>query len=166
MEDQNNRSLTSIWSLPLLCAGLGLIAICVLVPAAEANKRLTADRDKLKRDMTYVESQLSANQEFLSMAGSDPELSERLAQRQFRQIRQGTSVLPLKGIDQTTATSPFEMISVTPPPPVAEYHPLTGILGDICGDMRSQMYAVGLGMFMVATALVLGVSGKGMMNDE
>ncbi len=158
MEDQNNRSLTSIWSLPMLCAGLGLIAICVLVPAAETNKRLTADRDKLNRDLTYTESQVSANQEFLSMAGTDPEIAERLAHRQFRQIRQGTSVLELKGVDHKTQTSPFEMVSVPPPPPVEEYHPLTGVLGDICGDPRRQMYAVGLGMFMAAMALVLGVS--------
>jgi hypothetical protein len=166
MDDQSNRSLTSIWSLPMLCAGLGLIAICVLVPAAETNKRLTADRDKLKRDLTYTESQVSANQEFLSVAGTDPEISERLAQRQFRQIRQGTSVMELKGLNQKIEASPFEMISVPPPPPTEEYHPLTGILGDICGDAHRQMYTVGLGMFMAATALVLGASGKETMKDE
>ena len=124
----------AIWSLPTLCLGLGLIAVCVLVPAAEANKRLTADRDKLNRDLSYVESQLSANQEFLSSVGTDPEIAERLAQRQFRQIRHGTSVLELKGVDQKTASSPFAMISVPPPAAVNEYHPLQGFLGDICGN--------------------------------
>jgi len=160
MEDPNNRSLTSIWSLPMLCLGLGLIAVCVLVPAAEANKRLTADRDQLNRDLSYVEAQVSVNQEFLSVAGSDPEIAERLAQRQFRQIRQGTSVLELKGMDEKASSSPFQMISVPPPPAANEYQPLTGILGDICGDTRRQLYAVALGMFLVATALVLGVSGR------
>ena len=160
MEDQNTRSLNSIWSLPLLCLGLGMIAVCVLVPAAEANKRLTADRDKLKCDLSHVESQVSANQEFLSIAGSDPEIAERLAQRQLKQIRQGTTVLELKGLDQKSEASPFQMISVPPPLPVAAFRPLDGILGEICGDSRRQLYAVGLGMFMVATALVLGVSGK------
>jgi hypothetical protein len=164
MEDQEKNSLTSLWSLPVLCIGLGLIAVCVLVPAAEANKRLVADRDKLKRDLTQVEQQVSANQEFLAMAGNDPELAERLAQRQFRQIRQGTSVLQLKGVDQKTVASPFQMITVPPLPPVNEYQPPTGILGDICGDTHRQLYAVGAGMFLVAMALVLGVSGKG--NDE
>ena len=147
----------------MLCLGLGLIAICVLVPAAEANKRLTADRDKLNRDLSYVESQLSANQEFLNSAGSDPEIAERLAQRQFRQIRHGTSVLELKGLERKTASSPFAMISVPPPPAVNEYHPLQGYLGDICGSTHRQLYAVGLGMFLVAMSLVLGVSGE---NDE
>ncbi len=158
MDDPAPRSLTSLWSLPMLCLGLGLIAISVLVPAAEANKRLTADRDNLSRDLTFVESQISANQEFLTLAGNDPELSERLAQRQFRQIRQGTSVLQLKGVDHDTTASPFQIISVPPPPPVNEYQPLTGVLGDICSDTHRQLYAVGLGMFMVAGALVMGVS--------
>jgi hypothetical protein len=163
MEDQNAHSISSLWSLPLLCIGLGLIAVCVLVPAAEANKRLTADRDKLNRDLSYVESQLLANQEFLKIAGNDPEVAERLAQRQFRQIRQGTSVLELKGVDQSSGRSPFQMISVPPPPPVNEYQPLTGYLADICGDTRRQLYSVAMGMFLVAMALVLGVSGG---NDE
>jgi hypothetical protein len=149
----------SIWSLPLLCLGLGIIAICVLVPAAEANKRLTADRDKLARDLAYVESQVSANQEFLDEAGTDPEIAERLAQRQFRQIRQGTRVLELKGVSNGTQTSPFAMISVPPPPPVNEYRPLTGMLGTLCGDTRKQLYSVGVGMFMVAVSLVMGSSG-------
>ena len=161
MDDPNNRFLNSLWSLPLLCLGLGIIAVCVLVPAAEANKRLTADRDKLKRDLTYVESQVSANQEFLSIAGSDPEIAERLAQRQLKQIREGTSVLELKGLDQKTEASPFEMISVPPPPAVVDYRPLDGMLGEICNDTRRQLYAVGLGMFMVATALVLSGASSG-----
>src|SRR5271170_6978990 len=110
MDDK--KSLSSLWSLPMLCMGLGLIAICVLVPAAEANKRLTADRDKLSRDLSFVESQVSANQIFLDEVNTDPEIAERLAQRQCRQIRQGTSVLELKGISQEKSASPFEMVSV------------------------------------------------------
>jgi hypothetical protein len=163
MEDAEKRSHTSIWSLPLLCLGLCLIAVCVLVPAKEANRRLTADRDKLKRDLSYVESQLSANQEFLSIAGSDPEVSERLAQRQFREIRQGTRVLQLDGVAQKPDSSPFQMVSVTAPPPVAGYHPPRGVLGDICQDARRQLYAIGVGMFVVALALVIGVSSPGPM---
>jgi len=160
MEDPKKQSSDSIWSLPLLCLGLGIIATCVLVPAAEANKRLTADRDKLNRDLAYVESQVSVNQQFLDEVGTDPEIAERLAQRQFRQIRQGTSVLELKGVSKPAAASPFAMISVPPPPSVNEYRPLSGFLGDICGDTRKQMYSVGLGMFMVAAALVLGASAQ------
>ena len=153
------RSLSSLWSLPLLCIGLGIISVCVLVPQAEANKRLRADRDKLNRDLTYVESQVSTNQEFLQVANTDPGVAERLAQRQMRQIRQGTSVLELKGLSSQKVLSPYQMISVPPPPPVAEYRPVDGLLGEVCRDSHRQLFAVGIGMFMVATALVLGVSG-------
>jgi hypothetical protein len=156
--DAKTRS--SIFSLPLLALGLGIIAVCVLVPAADANKRLTADRDKLQRDLTQIESQISANQEFLASAKTDPEIAERLAQRQLKQIRTGTTVLELSGITQKVESSPFEMVSVPPAPPINAYQPLQGILGDICRDTREQMYAVGLGMFMVATALVLGAAAS------
>jgi hypothetical protein len=93
-------------------------------------------------------------------------VAERLAQRQLRQIRQGTSVLELKGVDEKATASPFQMITVPPPPPVNEYQPLQGFLGDVCADARRQMYSVALGMFLVAVSLVLGVSGKETMNDE
>ena len=166
MEDAGKPSSDSIWSLPMLCLGLGIIAICILVPAAEANKRLTADRDKLSRDLTYVESQVSANQEFLAEFAGDPGIAERLAQRQFRQIRQGTRVLELKGVSLGNQRSPFEMISVPAPPPVNEYQPLTGLLGDVCGSTRKQMYSVGIGLFMVAASLVLGASARAETDGE
>jgi hypothetical protein len=152
------KSRSSIYSLPLLCLGLGAVAICVLVPAADSNKRLTADRDKLQRDLTQIEAQVTANQEFLANAKTDPEIAERLAQRQLKQIRAGTTVLELKGLDQKVGSSPFEMVSVPPQRPIQPYRPLGGVLGEICRDARQQMYAVGMGMFMIATALVLGAS--------
>jgi hypothetical protein len=149
------RSLNSLWSLPLLCLGLGIIAICILVPAAEVNKRLTADRDKLNRDLATVESQVAANQAFLDEVGTDPEIAERLAQRQLRQIRSGTRVLELKSPAKNSNASVAEMISVPAPPPVNAYQPLTGYLGDICGNSRKQIYAVAIGLLMVAVSLVL-----------
>ncbi len=156
MEDSTNK--TPLWSIPMLCLGLGLLAICILVPQAEANKKLTFDRDQLKRDLTQVESQLSVNAEFLADVKNDPELAERLAQRQMRQIRAGTEVLDLQGVAKQDSTSPFQMLSVEPPPPAVPYRPLPGLLGDLCGDTHHQLYAIGLGLFMVAGALVLGVS--------
>jgi hypothetical protein len=58
------------------------------------------------------------------------------------------------------------MLSVAPPPPAARYRPLTGPLGGICRDTHRQLYAIGLGMFMVAGALVLGVSGTDSENSN
>jgi hypothetical protein len=165
MEDTPEKS-SSLWSLPLLCLGLGILAIVILIPQAEANKKLTADRDQLKADLAQVESQLSVNQEFLADVNTDPELAERLAQRQMRQIRAGTTVLDLKGIDNPQNVSPFQMISIPHSEPVIPYHPLTGLLGDICRDAHQQLYAIGIGMFMIACALVLGVSSEPKSNSN
>ncbi len=151
---------TSLWSLPLLCLGLGILAVCVLVPQAEGNKKLTADRDALKRDLTQVQAQLAVNQEFLAVVKTDPELAERLAQRQMRRIRVGTEVLDLKGVEKRDGISAFQMLKVAAPPPAVPYRPLHGVLGEICRDTHRQLYAIGLGMFMIASALVLGVSGN------
>jgi hypothetical protein len=156
MEDTQSGS--SLWSLPLLCLGLGILAVCVLIPAAEGNKKLTADRDQLKSDLTQVDAQLAVNEAFLSDVKSDPELAERLAQRQMRQIRVGTELLGLKNVDSPQSVSPFDILSVAPPAPVKRYRQLTGPLGVICVSMQRQLYAIGLGLFMVAGALVLGVS--------
>src|SRR4051794_2377266 len=90
------NSHSSAWSIPLMCLGLGVIAACVLVPQAEGNRKLAAECDKLQRDLTYVQTQLSVNQEFLRSVGGNAGLAERLAQRQMKVIRQGTSVLQLR----------------------------------------------------------------------
>jgi hypothetical protein len=80
--------------------------------------------------------------------------------RQLKQIRTGTTVLELKGMDRKVESSPFEMVTVPAAAPNAPYHPLDGLLGEICRDSRQQMYAVGLGMFTIATALVLGAAAN------
>src|SRR3954468_16759531 len=100
MEDRARpqpRTWSSVWSIPLMCLGLGVIAACVLVPQAEANKRLVAERDKLKRDLAYVDTQISVNDEFLKDVAGNAGVAERLAQRQMKVIREGTSILGLRG---------------------------------------------------------------------
>src|SRR3954463_8683592 len=74
------RTWSSAWSIPLMCLGLGVIAACMLVPQAEANKRLVAERDKLKRDLAYVDTQISVNDEFLKDVAGNAGVAERLAQ--------------------------------------------------------------------------------------
>jgi hypothetical protein len=146
-----------------MCLGLGVIAACVLVPQAEANKKLAAERDKLKRDLAYVDTQISVNDEFLKNVGGDAGLAERLAQRQMKVIREGSSVLELRGrraASRREEMSPFMLVSVAPPPAPAPYTPPVGILGSLCRDARYQLYVSGLGMLMVATGLVLGASAS------
>jgi hypothetical protein len=154
------RTWSSLWSIPMMCLGLGIIAACVLVPQAEANKKLTAERDKLKRDLAYVDAQLSVNDEFLKNVGGDAGLAERLAQRQMKVIREGTSVLELKNRTKRQDMSPFTLVSIAPPPAPAPYRVPTGVLGSLCQDARYQLYVSGLGMLMVAAGLVLGSSSK------
>jgi hypothetical protein len=158
--DPNPAQKSSLWPIPLMCVGMCLVAACVLLPQSEANKKLLAERAKLQRDLSYVQMQLSVNQEFLNRVGGDAGLAERLAQRQMQEIRQGSSVLELKGRREHPEISPFQLLSITPPPAPAAYVPPTGLVGQLCRSARKQLYATGLGMFLVAVGLVLGNSTK------
>ncbi len=152
---------SSLWSIPLLCAGLSIIAVCVLVPQMELNRRLMAERNKLQADLDYTQRQLAMNDEFLKHVGADSGLAERLAQRQMKMIRQGTSVLELPGQSAGQEMSPFLLVSVGPPPGDVEYPGPRGVLGGVCATPRRQLYFSGLGMLMAAAGLVLGVgSGR------
>jgi hypothetical protein len=143
-----------------MCLGMGIVAACVLLPQSEANKKLAAERAKLQHDLSFVQTQLSVNQEFLNRVGQDPGLAERLAQRQMQEIRQGSSVLELKGRREHPEISPFQLLSIAPSPAPPPYYPPTGLVGRLCGSDRGQLYATGLGMFLVAAGLVLGTSAE------
>jgi hypothetical protein len=160
MDDQNIRTKSSLWPIPLMCLGICMVAACVLLPQFEANRKLEAERAKLQRDLSYVQMQLSVNEEFLKRVGGDAGLAERLAQRQMREIRQGSSVLELRGRRERFEVSPFQLLSITPPPSPAPYRAPTGIVGALCSSAQNQLYATGVGMFLVAVGLVLGTSSK------
>jgi hypothetical protein len=157
---QNPAPKSSTWPIPLMCVGMCIVAACVLLPQSEANKKLAAERAKLQRDLSYVQMQLSVNEEFLNRVGGDTGLAERLAQRQMQEIRQGSSVLELKGRRERLEVSPFQLLSITPPPTPAPYRPPTGIVGQLCRSARNQLYATGVGMFLIAVGLVMGTSAK------
>jgi hypothetical protein len=90
------------WTFALLCAGVALVACTVLIPAADANRRLAYEREKLKLDLDSVRKQVATNDDFLKRVADDPNLAERLAQRQMKIIRQGTRVLELKHQNRQT----------------------------------------------------------------
>jgi hypothetical protein len=154
------KNLSPAYSLPLLCIGLGIIAVCVIVPQAEANKKLAADREQLQRDLAYVDQQVAVNQEFIDRFGSDPDLTERLAQRQMKQIRTGTTILNFTPAKAARVRSMADMLRVARPDPVPAYVPPSGLLGTICADDRRQLYVVGMGLFLVAVTLVIGGAGN------
>lgn len=139
--------------------GIGLIALGLIIPAADENRRLVYEREKLKADLAQIEKQISVNADFLKLVADDPSLLERLAQRQMRLVREGTSVLELKGSSQSDM-SPFELVTVPPPAEFPAYQPLGGRLSALCRKPRTQLYLMGSGMLMIAAGLVLGSSGK------
>src|SRR5207302_303220 len=151
------------WTIAALCIGLALIAATVVIPQADANRRLVYEREKLRMDLDQIRKQVAVNGEFLKKIENDPQLAERLAQRQMKFVRQGTSILELKGEDQPSATgdmSPFQIVNVPPPPALPPYQPIGGLLASACRSGRSQLYVLGAGMMLVAMGLVLGASAR------
>ena len=155
------QPITSFLAIPVLCVGLCLIAVCVLVPQAEANKRLAVEREQLRLDVAHADAQLAVNGRFLVGASADPEVAERLAQRQMRRIRGGTAPLQLDGQPGSAAVATVtDMLRVPAPAPVAAYQPPTGIVGDVAGSTRRQLYGLTAGLFLVGVSLVLGTSAE------
>jgi hypothetical protein len=143
------------WTLALLGAGLAILAACVLLPAIDANRRLGHEHDLLSLDKETIDHQIAVNDEFLRKMADDPQLVERLAQRQMRVIREGTAVLSLAG-DDDQHMSPFSLVDVTAQTPQAAYQPTSGILADWCLNPRRQIGLLAAGLFFVAVGLVCG----------
>src|SRR5580698_6962616 len=53
------------WTIAVLCIGLSLIAACVIIPQADANRRLAYERQRLRRDLDQIQKQVAVNSEFL-----------------------------------------------------------------------------------------------------
>ena len=150
----------SAWTIPLLCAGIAIIACCLLIPAADENRRLAYEREKLRLDLEQIKTQVSINDEFLHRIGDDPGLLERLAQRQMKLVRQGTAVLSLKSETHRDELSPYMLVTLPPPAEVAAYRPIGGVFSDLCRQPRSQLFLLGGALLLVAVGLVLGASPR------
>jgi hypothetical protein len=145
------------FTIPLLCAGLALLACCLLIPQADANRRLAYQRETLRRDLEQIQKQLEVNNEFIKKVSEDPALAERLAQRQMKLVREGTRVLELKG-EEDNQISPFLLVNVPPPEPLPPYQARGGFFSSLFRHPKSQLYLMGGGMMMIATGLVMGSS--------
>ena len=97
-------------------------------------------------------------EEYVEQAHLFRTLSERLAQRQMKMVREGTSVLELKGQLNPREMSPFELVTLPPPPELPPYRPIGGQLSTLCRNPRSQLYLMGGGLLLVAAGLVLGTT--------
>ncbi|MGD0542656.1 MAG: hypothetical protein ABSB33_14170 [Tepidisphaeraceae bacterium] len=157
------------WTVAVLCVGMSLIAACAIIPQADVNRRLVYEREMLRQDLTQIQSQIAVNHEFLSKLENDPQLTERLAQREMRAVPQGQTALDLKsdGDSPPTASaaaarmSPFSILNVPPPPPLSPYRPVSGKFAELCRTPRSRGFVLGAGMIMVAAGLVLDGRASG-----
>jgi hypothetical protein len=148
-----------ILTIPLLCIGVTVIACVTLLPMADENHKLAWEREKLRVDLAHIKEQSRVNDEFLQRVADDPTLAERLANRQMKYIREGTSVLQLKGSGKEEM-SPFHLVTVPPPPPMAPYQPVGGPIAHIVRQPRAQLYLVGGALLLIAMGLVLGYVPK------
>lgn len=146
--------------IPLLCIGIAVIACVTLLPLADENHRLAWEREKLKLDLAQLKEQVRVNEEFLSRLSDDPTLAERLAQRQMKYIREGSSVLQLRGAGNKEEMSPFHLVAVPPPQPLPPYQPVGGALANLVRTPRTQLYLVGGALLLMATGLVLGYTPR------
>lgn len=144
------------WTIPVLCAGIALIACSVLIPQADANRRLAYEKETLTRDLQSIEQQIDVNREFLKKVSDDPTLAQRLAERQMKVIPQGEHVIDLT--HEPLGMSPFQLLNVAPPAPLPPYLPVGGTLARICYGPHSRLYLIGLSLGMIATGLVLGAA--------
>ena len=141
------------WTIPLLCLGIGILTCCLLIPAADENRRLAYERERLRLDLEQIQKQIQTNDEFLKLVADDPTLSERLAQRQMKMVRAGTAILDLG--HSGTQMSPFELVTLPPPPELPPYRPIGGAFSSLCRNAHSRLYLMGCGLLLAATGLVL-----------
>ena len=145
------------WTIVLMSIGISLIAWCLLIPQADENRQQLYECEKLRVDLGHVKKQSQMNEEFIKQINEDPALAERLAQRQLHLIRKGMTVLELPGVSASEGDrSPFVLVSVSRPPPMAECPKIGGKLAELCRDSRNRLYMIGGGLMLMATGLILG----------
>jgi hypothetical protein len=159
-ETPSSPSGGGLFTIPLIALGVGIISMCLLIPAADENRRLAYERDKLQLDLDHLKQQAATNESFLKNLANDPTLAERLARRQMKMVPQGTSVLELKSQKSQAEMSPFMLVTVPPPAPMPEYRPVGGFLSGACRHPKTQLYMIGAGMMMIACGLVMSRSNE------
>ena len=147
------------WIVSILCAGIAIVSICLLMPLAEQNHQLAWQREKLRIDLAQLKEQVQMNDEFLKKISNDPTLAERLAQRQMKFIRQGSTVLDLP-VGDKEELSPFQLVNLPAPMPIPPYQPLGGALSAVVRNSHLRLYLTGIGLLCLAAGLVLGGESK------
>jgi hypothetical protein len=152
MDDAKRDSRLTILALWL---GLAMIGVCVAAPQLDSNRRLAYERQKLLADLDQINQQFAINDQFLARLESDPQLAQRLAQRQMRFVRQGESLLVYKGQASQTENSPYSLVHLPPPQALPAYVPAGGAVGQWLLDSHCRLYCLAAGLFLAAVGLVL-----------
>ena len=161
----DNKSASKIGPLATtvaLLAGLAVIAVCVIVPQTDANRRMAYEHDRLLADLNQIDRQKAVNEEFIAKLDSDPQLAQRLAQRQMRFIPQGESLLQFKTNGPSAGAaqiSPFTLVYVPAPAARPPYRAAGGVVGQWLLDSQLRLYCMGVGLYLVAMGLILGSNG-------
>jgi len=148
------------WTLPLMFAGLAIIACALVVPVADENHRAAYELARIERDVAHFQQQADVNASFLSRVSNDPTLAERLAMRQLNMIRPDEKLAPLAARHDQFSMSPFALVNVDPPAPMPAYRPISGFLSRWFLDPKWQTYCVGIGLLMTAAGVVFGGGGE------
>jgi hypothetical protein len=149
---------TSAWTIPLICFGMAIVACCVLIPAADENRRLVFERERLRQDLADIHKQIDVNDRFLARVADDPTLLQRLAQRQMGLLRQGTRELELPdvpGRGNQRQMSPYLLLNLPPLEPMAPYRPLGGVFSALCREARPRLFMMGTALLLIAAGLLL-----------
>jgi hypothetical protein len=162
-----------VWALPVLALGLGLIACCFVIPAADDTRAVMFERERLKAEMESLSRQVALNEEFLERIHSDRELALRLAARQRTETEEGVGILtpswgqgPGGGGLGNLAMSPFALVSAEPAlQPTGPAPARGGKLAAFCRDPRARLVVLGLGLFACMIGL-LGGGGQRREDDE
>ena len=151
-----------VWALPLLALGLGLIACCLVIPATDTNQGLVLERERLRAELDGLERQVTTNERFLDRIHADPELAERLADRQSASTPAGVATLASQtprgqvGLGDFS-TSPFALVRAEPGPPAARAaRPAGGRLAAYCRASRTRLAVLGVGAFCCLFGLLGG----------
>src|SRR5262245_4768120 len=147
------------WTIMLISAGIGLIALCLLIPQSDENRLMAYQCQKLKMDLEHLDKQVAVNQEFINRLGRDPALAERLAERPVKFIRAGTRVLELDEPRLPGEESPFSLVSIAPPAKLPPPQLRSGRMAELCREAKVRLYVIGTGMMLIACGLVLGANG-------
>jgi hypothetical protein len=106
------------WAIPLLCAGLAGLAVCLILPAADEDRRLVREQAALQRELDHLHAQADRYDAFLDRLGRDSELAARLAVRQLNRRDEGSATVDWHANATGVGRSPFVMLAVEEPPPV------------------------------------------------